>query len=78
MLVHHVEEVLQDLEVEGGSEHLPPGSSSSSTLSPSSSPLPGVPLAAGADEEASPQPRQEKLVILALHSISFHSEEFEI
>ena len=50
MLVHHVEEVLEDLEMEGGCQHLPPG----------------VPLAASAGQEACPKPRKEKLIILSL------------
>ena len=55
MLVHHVEEVLQDLEVEGGSEHLPPGSSSSSSSS-----LPGLPLSSRASQQPLPQPGPER------------------
>ncbi len=51
MLVHHVEEILEDLEVEGGCQHLPPG----------------VPLAPSAGQEACPKPREKKLIILSLH-----------
>ena len=50
MLVHHVEEILEDLEMEGGCQHLPPG----------------VPLAASAGQEACPKPRPEEFVIFAL------------
>ena len=59
LLIHNHQEVLEDLEVERGSEHLPPG----------------VPLASARGQEAQSQPGVHELVVRALGDVLVGAED---